>query len=100
MPPKQKLSDADVARLTRWVAPGASWPPRTRRSRRQVGGFQVTDAQSAGGPFNQSRTDSAGVKNVSWPRNEIDRFIFAELEAHGMQPAEPAMRHAWIPGHV
>ena len=26
MPPKQKLSDADVAKLTRWVALGASWP--------------------------------------------------------------------------
>jgi hypothetical protein len=36
------------------------------------------------------------VKNGSWPRTEIDRFILVELQARGMQPAEPAERRAWI----
>jgi hypothetical protein len=29
------------------------------------------------------------VKNTSWIRNEIDRFILARLEAEGLQPAPP-----------
>src|SRR5687767_3076216 len=34
-----------------------------------------------------------GVKNSAWPRNDIDRFVLARLEAAGLQPvsvADPA----------
>ena len=98
MPPKQKLSDADVAKLTRWVTLGASWPAsNTPLKATAAGGFQVTEAQRRWWAFQpiQDRIPPA-VKNVSWPGNEIDHFILAELEAHGMQPAQPAERHAWI----
>ena len=30
------------------------------------------------------------VTNTGWPRNDIDRFILARLEAEGLQPAPPA----------
>jgi len=98
MPPKQKLSDADVAKLKRWVALGAPWPAsNTSLSATTAGGFQVTQAQKRWWAFQpvQARTPPS-VKNVSWSRNEIDWFILAELEAHGMQPAKPAERRAWI----
>jgi cytochrome c553 len=99
MPPKQKLSDADVTKLKRWVALGANWPASNtvRRATTAASGFQVTPAQKRWWAFQpvQDRTPPT-VKNVSWPRNEIDRFILAELEARGMQLAKPAERRAWI----
>jgi hypothetical protein len=36
------------------------------------------------------------VKNQSWARSPIDRFILAELEAKGLQPARPADARALI----
>ena len=30
------------------------------------------------------------VKNKTWPKNELDRFVLAELEAKGIQPSERA----------
>lgn len=36
------------------------------------------------------------VKHGEWPRNEIDHFVLAELEARGMAPASPADRRAWL----
>jgi len=98
MPPKQKLADAEVAKLKRWVALGATWPAQnTAPTAPAAGGFQVTQAQRRWWAFQpvQDRTPPA-VKNVSWLRTDVDRFILAELEAHGMQPAKPAERRAWI----
>ncbi|WP_165233307.1 DUF1553 domain-containing protein [Aquisphaera insulae] len=74
MPPKKfgkDLSPAQVETLKRWVAEGASWsthwafdPPR--------------------------KADLPAVKDAAWPRNPIDRFILARLEAEGLHPAPPA----------
>ena len=36
------------------------------------------------------------VKDASWIRNPIDRFILAKLEAVGIAPAAPASREQWI----
>ncbi len=36
------------------------------------------------------------VKNASWPRNDIDRFILAKLEAAGLQPSAEADRATLI----
>jgi hypothetical protein len=39
-----------------------------------------------------SRPALPEIKNRSWPRNPIDRFILARLEKEGMQPSPPADR--------
>src|SRR5262249_12144185 len=36
------------------------------------------------------RPQVPAVKNKNWPRNAIDHFILAKLEANGWQPAPPA----------
>lgn len=36
------------------------------------------------------------VKNAAWPRDEIDRFILARLEAEGLSPSPEADRYAYI----
>src|SRR5207249_4586637 len=59
--------------------------------------FQVTDAQRRWWAYQpvQDRPPPA-VHDVSWPRNEIDRFILAEQEARGMRPSPLADRRTWI----
>jgi hypothetical protein len=89
MPPKRKLSDDEIAVLTRWVQMGAPWsgdvPPAAIRS----GG--ITDQDRQFWSFQPVRKPSVPVvKNHSWPKTAIDRFILAALEAKGMQPAAPA----------
>ena len=36
------------------------------------------------------------VKNAAWPRNDVDRFILAKLEANNLQPAPEADRRTLI----
>lgn len=36
------------------------------------------------------------VSNPAWPANEIDRFILAELDRHGLKPSLPADRRVWL----
>jgi len=102
MPPKQKLGDADIVKLTRWVAQGAPWPesattPKESGAGTGPGGYAVTPKQQnwwAFQPVKQAPPPS--VKNSPWLRGEIDPFILAELEAREMSPSPPADRHVWL----
>lgn len=74
MPPKKsgkQLTARQIETLRQWVDQGASWtthwafePPR--------------------------KTDLPAVKDAGWPRNPIDRFILARLEAEGLHPSPEA----------
>ena len=72
-PPKsgKKLTDAEKNLLKRWVNEGA----------------QYTKHWSLVAPHKREPTN---VKNDSWARNEIDRFVLARLEAEGLTPADDA----------
>jgi hypothetical protein len=36
------------------------------------------------------------VQDGAWPRNDIDRFVLAKLEAANLKPAQPADKRTWI----
>src|SRR5206468_9733075 len=59
--------------LRRWIAAGAEYQPH----------WSFIAAK---------RPPLPKVKNPSWVRNPIDRFILAELEKHGLTPASEADR--------
>lgn len=98
MPPQQKLPEADIAKLKHWVAMGAPWPAaNSTPNAAQNGGFQVTPKQQSWWAYQPVKDCSPpAVKNGSWPRNEIDHFIAAELESHEMQPVPAADRRTWL----
>ncbi|MGH7172117.1 MAG: DUF1549 domain-containing protein, partial [Gemmataceae bacterium] len=78
MPPrktKKHLTDAQKETLKRWIAAGAAYQPHWS--------FLAP-----------KRPTPPPVKNTTWIRNPIDRFILAELEKHGLQPAPEADRRA------
>jgi hypothetical protein len=76
MPPpatKKTLSSKEKAALQQWIAQGAEYQPHWSF-------------------IPPERPQLPTVKNEQWVRNPIDRFILAQLEAHGLQPAPEADR--------
>jgi len=103
MPPKKPLAQKDKSTLNAWLAAGAPWgtdpidPFRFSTSKRA--GYDWWSLQ----PVRRSVADAAcvgpappQVKNVSWPRNPIDRFVLARLEAEGLIPSDEANRRTLI----
>jgi hypothetical protein len=97
MPPKEKLSDRDIATLTRWVQLGAPWPSSVEAPIASGTKFQITEEQRRFWAFQPVRPAALPVvKNSAWPRSGIDRFILARLEARGLSPAQPADKRTLI----
>jgi hypothetical protein len=103
MPPEGKLSDGEIARLKKWVAIGLPWPTHDEPANASTKSALTKSEDTAIGQQELwwsfrpvQRPDVPSVKNAAWPRSDIDRFILAELEAHGITPAEPAERRTLI----
>lgn len=87
MPPKgAPLTAVEIGKLRTWIDQGAKWPK---------------DLSIAAGDRHWSfqpvkRPTPPGVKNSKWIRNDIDRFILARLETHGIAPSPEAERTTLI----
>src|SRR5436190_8813560 len=80
MPPAdsgKQLSKEQIEILKKWVAQGAAYR-----------GHWAFEAPV--------RSELPEVKDKSWPRNEIDRFILAKLEAEGLSPSPRADRQTLV----
>ena len=101
MPPKGKLSDAQIKIFTDWVQMGAPWPGAETatviaptkpeqaydwdRFRREHWSFKA-----------MVKAEPPSVKDASWPRSPIDHFTLAKLEAAGLQPNDAAEKRTLI----
>ncbi len=92
MPPMGKLAAAEIAVLKQWVDMGAPWPGADQvklvEPKKEVG---FTKEQKEWWAF-QSVKDPAppAVKNESWAKSPIDRFILGKLEEKSIAPAPHA----------
>jgi mono/diheme cytochrome c family protein len=97
MPPAGKLADEEIAALTRWIALGAPWPdePAGGGSIRADG--SISDADRQFWSF-QPIADPPlpAVQRADWPRQPLDAFVLARIEAEGLQPADEADRRTFI----
>ncbi len=83
MPPKgDRLTEAEVAGLRRWIAEGAKWPEFDPRKHWSF--------------VKPTRPPAPKVSNERWVRNEMDRFILARLDKEGLSPRPEADRHTLI----
>lgn len=76
MPPEdshKKLSQSEIALLTRWIAEGAPYSEP----------WAYVDPQKRPAPV---------VKATDWPRNDLDFFLLAALEGEGLTPSPDADR--------
>ena len=78
MPPMgAKLTDDQIALLTRWIDQGANWPASASASRH----WAWEPVQHPAAP---------AVKRGDWPGNDIDKFVLARLEKEGIAPSADA----------
>ncbi|MBC7818912.1 MAG: DUF1549 domain-containing protein, partial [Planctomycetaceae bacterium] len=97
MPPMKQLSEQQIADLTKWIQDGAVWPkveftlpigdpsPEYERLRNEHWAWQ---------PFGDVKAPA--VRVADWARDDIDRFIQAELEEKGLTPVGDAGKVALI----
>ena len=83
MPAKREpLSPAEIASIKSWIDQGAAWPDSaqpTSKDSREHWAFRAP-----------VRPVVPAVKDSTWARNDVDRFILARLEAEGLAPSAPA----------
>ena len=94
MPPKQKLSDAEIATLTKWVAIGSPWPNTSTQQREQ--GKTFSDEERAWWSFQPIKDVTPPTSGDGWACNPIDQFIARKLSDKGLSPASAASREVLI----
>jgi mono/diheme cytochrome c family protein len=100
MPPTGKLKEEEIADLGAWVKSGAVWPgaaavPSTQTVRQSP--REITAAEKSFWAFQPVRDPAVpAVKDQSWIRTPIDRFILAKLEEKSLKPAPPANKAALL----
>jgi mono/diheme cytochrome c family protein len=83
---KPALPDTQIALISRWIDQGADWP--------ETGSEVVaTTHWSFKKPI---RPVEPTVKNATWTRNAIDRFILARLEKQGLAPSPEAAKETLL----
>ena len=98
MPPKSRLPADEVAILEEWVKRGAP-DPRTDDAAKAAKPKRSIDLE-AGRKFwafqPVANPTAPAVKDSVWPKDPVDRFLLAKIEAKGLKPAGDADRHTWI----
>jgi hypothetical protein len=85
MPPAgAPLTPAEVEVLKSWIDSGADWPQTTRTS------AAAKPTHWAFRPVQRPALPT--VRNTTWVRNPIDRFILARLEAENIAPSPEAAK--------
>ncbi len=81
MPPpdskKPPLTPAQIETLRKWINAGGKYEPHWAYIRPE-------------------RPPVPNVKNTTWPRNDVDRFVLARLEAAGVEPSPEADRRTLV----
>ncbi len=97
MPKKAAKLPADVVKDFRtWIADGA-YDPRDKKPTKDESGLiewraKLAERQGWWSLHPVSRPKVPDPKSSAWSKNPVDRFLFAKLEAVGLDPAPPADR--------
>ncbi len=92
MPPDQRLSEREIAILTRWIAEGAYWPGGDATA--AVRNRELFDEEDRGwwaiADLEKPKLPELGSASRAWAQNEIDYFIAERIESHSLTPAPAA----------
>ncbi len=95
MPPKYQLTEDEISILEDWVEMGAP-DPRTGGPVKKAAGIDWEKGKNHWAFQPIAKPPVPTVKDTSWSRNDLDRFILSKIEDAGMQPARDADRFALI----
>ncbi len=89
MPPKKKLADDVIADFEKWIDLGAP-DPRDSSSRVRKGEIDIESGRKFWAFQPPKNSFLPIVKDSAWPKSDIDRFLWFELEAKGLRPVADA----------
>ncbi|MBC8326009.1 MAG: DUF1553 domain-containing protein [Verrucomicrobia subdivision 3 bacterium] len=90
MPPKKKLTAAQIADFEKWVAMGAPDPRTSSKSTNEEKKLNLTAARTFWAFQAVRKLPAPKVKQTDWPRTDTDRFVLSALEAKGIKPVRDA----------
>ncbi len=94
MPPDGKLVEEKIATIAKWIEMGVPWPEEgepqvaEQESPASYDWAHLRDAHWAFRPATKAALPQ--VRDEAWAKNELDRFILAQLQAAGLKPSPPA----------
>ena len=92
-----KLPDEIVSRLARWIELGAPFDKPLVENKNVVGSREVTEHDRDFWSFRPLTPQAPPeTKDTAWPRNPIDQFLLAALEAKGIAPNGAVERRVWL----
>ena len=93
MPPDGKLSEADITTLTEWIQRQAPWPYEEVMESKADSEFDLEKLKAQHWCWQPiSNPTAPQVLNQEWPRDPIDRFVLAQLEANDLAASNSADR--------
>lgn len=95
MPPDERLSEDEIASIRQWILQGAH-DPRIEADSQKIIDPDYTQAREFWSFRPVRKQKPPQVQNSSWPRNAIDQFVLARLEANSLHPAKAARPEALI----
>lgn len=95
MPPKYRLSEEEVSILTEWIAMGAP-DPRSGEKITKVSSIDWEKGKAHWAFQPVANPQPPVVRDTAWPRDDLDRFLLAKMEAAGVKPVADADRFALI----
>jgi hypothetical protein len=99
MPPKGKLSDAQIADLETWVKMEAPWPDQSTvgSPAANLAAFDLEGRRQRHWAWHPIRPVAPpAVNDGAWVRNSVDQFILARLERRQLHAAPPADRRVLL----
>jgi hypothetical protein len=98
MPPKKPAAPPDiVAAVTRWIDLGAAYDRPLGAATSAKKPLTVTDRDRDYWAYRPlAHLALPAVKDASWPRTPIDRFLLAKMESKGITPVPAADRRTLV----
>ena len=98
MPPQNRLADAEIAALEKWVSLGAPDPrePAEAAAGPVPVGMSIEEGRQFWSFQPVADPPVPEVQNPAWVKTPIDAFVLAKLEAQGLQPAPPVDKRTLI----
>jgi len=96
MPPKTRLAKGVVADFKRWIEMGAPDPREGRLAKAEAKRINFDEARKFWAFRKPSEPTLPKVQAGAWPREDLDFFILAQLEANQLRPAPAAAKRTLI----
>ncbi|MCP4846344.1 MAG: DUF1553 domain-containing protein [Verrucomicrobiaceae bacterium] len=101
MPPKAKLSDAQLATLNKWVEMKAPWTPgdinKIEGTEELALTTKVNETTKNYWSYRPLKTPAVPkVADPEWSKNPLDAFVFARLAENGLKPNPSATKEELV----